>query len=84
MKADTDTVGLDHNRILADTTAEATMTPTETIPGPPQGQKMLSQEYFPVPMLKCLFNITLTMTPHIRDHLCTEALQAYSRDHSRS
>ena len=29
----TDAVGLGHNPILADTTAEATMTPTETIPG---------------------------------------------------
>ena len=28
-----DAVGLDHNPILADTTAEAALTPTETVPG---------------------------------------------------
>ena len=33
MKADTDTVGLDHNPILADTIAEATMPHTEAISG---------------------------------------------------
>ena len=33
MKSGTDTVCLDHNPILTDTTAEATVTPTEAIPG---------------------------------------------------
>ena len=37
----------------------------------PQGQQMSSQEYFPPPTLK----FTLAMTPHIRYHLHTEALQ---------
>ena len=33
MNANTDTVGLDHNPIFADTTVEATVTPPEAIPG---------------------------------------------------
>ena len=33
MKTGTDTVGLDHNPIIADTTEKVTMTPAEAIPG---------------------------------------------------
>ena len=33
MKSDTDPVGLGHNPILTDTTAEVAMTPSEAIPG---------------------------------------------------
>ena len=36
---------------------------------------MPSQEYSPAPTLKCLIHIALAMTPHIRDHPHTEALQ---------
>ena len=75
MKADTDAGSLDHNHILAGTTAEAAMTPTETIPGHATGTAdamtgVLPSAHTPMPI-----PIALTMTPHIEDHLHTEALQ---------
>ena len=57
MKSGTDAVGLGHNPILADTTADAI---TGVLPG--------IHNQMPI-------HITLTMTPHIRDHPHTEALQ---------
>ena len=75
MKMGTDAVGLDHNPIFTDTTAEATMTPTEAIPGHTTetadaitGELSGANTQMPI-------HIAFTMTPHIRDHLCTEALQ---------
>ena len=75
MKADTYVVGPDHNLILADTIAEATMTPTETVPGHATGTVdaitgVLPGTHTPLPT-----HITLTKIPHIRDHLHTEVLQ---------
>ena len=75
MKADTDTVGLDNNPILAGTIAEATMTPTEIIPGHATGTVdtitgILPGTHTPMPI-----HIALTKTLHIGDHFCTEALQ---------
>ena len=81
MKADTDTVGPDHNLILADTTAEADMTPTETVPGHATQTvdataEVLCSAHTPMPI-----HITLAKTPCIRDHLHTEALQLTQGDH---
>ena len=75
MKSGTDAVGLDHNPILIDTTAEAALTPTEAISGHTTetadvitGVLLGNHAQMPI-------HIALAMTPHIRDHLCTEALQ---------
>ena len=70
-----DAVGLDCNPILADTTSKAAMNPTETFPGHATGTAdtiigVLSSAYTQMPI-----HIILTMTPHIRDYLHTEALQ---------
>ena len=56
MKSGTDAVGLGYNPILTDTTAEATVTPTEAIPGHTTGT---ADKHFPAPMLKCLFTLLL-------------------------
>ena len=81
MKADTDAVGPDHNLILAYTIAEAGMTHTETVPGHATGivdtiTEVLLSTHTPMPV-----HITLAKTPHIRDHLHTEALQLTQADH---
>ena len=55
MKSGTDKVGLGHNPILTDTTAEATMTPTEAIPGHTTGTADAITGEFLAPTLKCLF-----------------------------
>ena len=81
MTADTDTLGLDHNLILTDTIAEAYMTPSETIPGHTTGTVDATTEILPCTHTPMPIHITLTKTPHIRDHLHTEALQLTQADH---
>ena len=75
MKSGTDAGGLDHNPILADNTAEATVTPTKAIPGHTTETADAITGVLPGDHTQMPIHITLTMTPHIRDHLCTEALQ---------
>ena len=75
MKTGTDAVGLDDNPILADTTAEAAMTPTEAIPGHTTGTADTITGVLPGAHTQMPIHITLTMTPHIGDHLHTAALQ---------
>ena len=75
MKEDTDAVDPDHNLILADTIAEATMTPTETIPDHTTGTVNTITGVLPGAHTPMPIHIALTKTPHIRDHLHTEALQ---------
>ena len=82
MKADTDAVITIPSP--QGTIAEATMIPTETIPGHATRTSgtitgVLPSTHTPMPI-----HITLAMTPHIRDHLHKEAPSAYSKDHSRS
>ena len=66
---------LGHNPILTDTTAEATMTPTEAIPGHTRGTADTITGVLPDSHTQLPIHIALTMTPHIRDHPHTEALQ---------
>ena len=75
MKACTDAVGLDCNPILTDTTAEAAMTPTEAIPGHATGTADAITGELHGAHTQMPIHITLVMTPHIKDHLHTEALQ---------
>ena len=75
MKADTDTVGLDHNPILTGTIAEAAMTPTETVQGHTTGTVDAITGVLPDTHIPMHIHIALTKTPHIGDHLHTEALQ---------
>ena len=75
MKADTDIVGLDHNPIFADTIVEATVTPPEAIPGHTTDTADAIAGVLPDTQTQMPIHITLTMTPHIRDHLHTEAHQ---------
>ena len=81
MKADTDAVGLDHNLILADTTAEADITPTETIPAHATGTVDATTEVLPSIHMPMPIHITLPKTPVIGHHLHTEALQLTEADH---
>ena len=81
MKADTATVGPDHILTLTDTIAEADMTPTETIPGHATGTVDTSTEVLSSAHTSMPIHITLTKTPHIGDHLHTEALQLTQADH---
>ena len=75
MKSSTDTVGVGHNPIITDTTAEATMTPTEDIPGHTTGTADATAGVLPSVHAQMPIYTTLTMTPYIRDHPCMEALQ---------
>ena len=75
MKADTDAVGLYHNPMLAGTIAEATMTSTETIPGHTTGTVDTITGVHPGAHTAIPIHTAFAMTPHIRDHLHTEALQ---------
>ena len=81
MKADTDAVGPDYNLILADTIAEANMTPTETVPGHAIGTVDAITEVLPSTHIPMPIYIALAETSHIRDHLPTEALQLTQADH---
>ena len=75
MKADTDAVGPDHNLILADTIAEADITPIETIPGHATGPVDVITEVLPSTHTPMPIHIALARTPHIEDHPHTVALQ---------
>ena len=75
MKVDTVAVGLDPNPILTGTIAEAAMTPTETIPGHVTGTADTIPGLLPGTQTPMPIHIALTKTPHIGDHLHTEALQ---------
>ena len=74
MKEDTDAVDPDHNLILTDTKAEATMTPTETIQGHATGTVNATMGVIPSAHTPMPIHITPAKTPHI-DHPHTEALQ---------
>ena len=68
---DTDTIGLGHNPILADTTATATMIPTEDAPGHIVGTaENITGVLHNVQML---ISTVLTTTLYIEGHLLTEA-----------
>ena len=84
MKADTDAVGPDDNLILTDTIAEANMTPTETIPGHATGTADATTEVLPGTHTPMPIHIALAKTPHIGDHLHTEAPAHSSRLQSQS
>ena len=75
MKSGTDVVGLGHNPILKDTTAEATVIPTEAIPGHTTGTADVITGVLPSAYTEMPIQIALAMTPHIGDHPHTEALQ---------
>ena len=75
MKSGTDAVDPVQNPILKDTTVEATMTPTETIPGHTTGTAEDITGVLPISHAQMPINITLAMTPHIGDHYHTEVLQ---------
>ena len=75
MKSGTDAVGIGHNPILTDTTAEAAMTPTEAIPGQTTGTADAITGVLPGTPAQMPIHIALAMTPYIGDHPHTEALQ---------
>ena len=75
MKSGTDTVGLDHNPILADTTAEAAVTPTEAVSGHTTETADAITRVLPGDHTQMPIHITLAMALHIRVHLHTEGLQ---------
>ena len=75
MKSGTDAVGLDHNLILTYARAEATMTPMEAIPGHTMETEDVITGVLPGDHAQINIHITLTITPHIGDHLHTEVLQ---------
>ena len=81
MKADTAAVGPDHNLILTHTIAEANMTPTETIPGHTTGRVDIITEVLPSAHTPMPIHIAHAKTPHIGDHLHTEAFQVSQADH---
>ena len=65
----------DHNLILADIIAEASMTPTETIPGHATRTVNAITGVLPNTQTPMPIHITSAKTPHIEDHPCMEALQ---------
>ena len=75
MKADTDAAGPDHNPILADTKAEATMTPTKAIPGHTTGTKDDITGVVHDAHTQVLIHFILNATLHTADHLHIGALQ---------
>ena len=84
MKSGTDAVGLGHNPILTDTTAEATMTPTEAIPGHTTGTADAIAGILPDhPCSDAYSHCSHHDTPHQRSSLHISS-SAYSRDCSRS
>ena len=72
---DTHMVGLDHNPILADTTATVTMIPTEAIPGHITGTTDDITGIFHDIHTQVYIHTVLTMTLHIEGHLHTGAHQ---------
>ena len=75
MKTGTDAVGLDHNPIIADTTAKVTMTPTEAVPGHTTGTTDDITGVVHNAHTQVLIHIFLTVTLHTTDHLHIGALQ---------
>ena len=75
MKTGTDAVGLDHNPIIADTTAKVTMTPTEAIPGHITKTTDGITGVVHGTHTQVLIHIVLTATFHTTDHLHIGALQ---------
>ena len=73
MMADTDTVGLDHNPILADTTAKVTMTPTEAVPGHIMETTEDITGVVHANHAQTLIHTVLVATLHIEGHLHTGA-----------
>ena len=71
----TDAVGLDHNPIIADTTAKVTMTPTEAFPGHTTLTTDDNTGVVNNTHTQVLIHIILTVTLHTVDHLHTGALQ---------
>ena len=75
MKTGTDTVGLDHNPILADTTAKVAMTHTEAFPGHITGTTEDITGVVPDDHTQTLVHSILAATLHIKDYLHTGAHQ---------
>ena len=74
MKTGTDTVGPDHNPIIADTAGKVTMTPTEAIPGHITGTTDDITGVVHDGHTQVLIHIILTTTLHTADHLHIRAL----------
>ena len=74
MKTGTDAVGLDHNPIIADTTAKVAMTPIEAILGHTTGTTDNSTGVVPNAHTQVLLHIVLAVTLHTVDHLHIGAL----------
>ena len=72
MMIGTGTVGLDHNPILADITANIAMTPTEAIPGPNTGITDAITGVVHDTHTQELIHIILAATLCIADHHLTE------------
>ena len=75
MKTGTDAVGLDHNPIIADTTAKVNMTPTEASPGHTTGTTDDIIGVVHDAHIQVLIHIIPAVTLHPADYLHTEAHQ---------
>ena len=75
MKTGTDAVGLDHNPIITDTTAKATMIPTEAIPGHTKGTTHNNTGVVHDAHTQVCIHIIFIATLHTADHLHIGALQ---------
>ena len=75
MKTGTDAVGLDHNHIITDTTAKATMIPTEAIPSHITGTTDSITGVVHDAHTQVFIHIILTVTLHTTDHPHIGALQ---------
>ena len=75
MKTGTDTVDLDHNPIITDTTAKVAMIPTEASPGHTTGTTDNITGVVPNAHTQVPIYIVPTMRLHTIDHLHTGALQ---------
>ena len=75
MKTGTDAVDPDHNHIIKDTAAKATITPTEAILGHTIGTPGDITGVVYTNHTQTLIHTALTVTPHIEGHLHTGAHQ---------
>ena len=75
MKTGTDAADLGHNPTPTDIIGEATLTPTEAIPGHTTWRADASTGVLPNAHMPILIHIPLSMTPHTKDHLHIGALQ---------
>ena len=75
MKTGTDTVGLDHNPIIADTIAKVAMTSTEAVPGNTTGTTDNITGVVHDAHTQVLIHIIHAVTLHTTDHLHIGALQ---------